>query len=167
MLVVIAVGRRCAGRVTAEEASLILVNGKMWTENLAQPIAQAVALDGTTILAVGSDPEIRKVAGAHTRAIDLGGRLLLPGFNDSHVHLLMGGESVITVQLRTADSQAESKERIAQFAKTLPPGAWIRDGVWDHERWHPALLPNHQLIDQACVDHPRFSVTCGGNKRLR
>jgi hypothetical protein len=142
------------------------VNGKVWTESPTQPRAQAVALDGSKILAVGEDAAVRKLAGPDTRIIDLDGRLLLPGFNDSHVHLLMGGESLITVQLRTADSQAEFKERIAQFAKTVPKGVWIRDGVWDHQRWNPAMLPNHQLIDDACGDHPAILWRIDGHMAL-
>src|SRR6267154_4816736 len=81
----------------ATEASLILVNAKLWTENPAQPTAQAVALDGSRILAVGNNAAIRKLAGPDTRIIDLGGRLLLPGFNDAHVHVLGGGGSLISV----------------------------------------------------------------------
>lgn len=107
---------------------MILVNGKVWTENPAQPTAQAVALDGPTILAVGDDAAIRKLAGPGAQVVDLGGRLLLPGFNDSHVHFLVGGESLITVQLRTANSRSEFQERIAQFAKSLPNGAWRAEG---------------------------------------
>ena len=145
---------------------MILLNGKVWTENPAQPVAQAVALDGSTILAVGDDAAIRKLAGPGTRIIDLGGRLLLPGFNDSHVHFLIGGESLATVQLRTANSQAEFKERIAQFAKSLPKGAWIRDGLWDHERWTPAVLPTHQLIDDVSGDHPAFLWRLDGHTAL-
>src|SRR5215469_5344688 len=92
---------------SAKEASLILLNGKVWTENPAQPVAQAVAVDGSTILAVGDNAAIRKFAGPDTKIIDLGGRLVVPGFNDSHVHFMMGGESLVTVQLGTANSQAE------------------------------------------------------------
>ena len=76
----------CCCNAWATEASLILVNGKVWTENPAQPTAQVVALDGSRILAVGENAAIRKFAGPDTRVLDLGGRLLLPGFNDSHVH---------------------------------------------------------------------------------
>src|ERR1700752_5409940 len=99
----------CCCRASATEASLILVNGKVWTENPAQPTAQAVALDGSKILAVGDNAAIRKLAGPSTRIIDLGGRLLLPGFNDSHVHFLIGGGSLITVDLGTANRQAGIK----------------------------------------------------------
>src|SRR5271155_1167269 len=127
----------CCCSASATDASMILVNAKLWTENPAQPTAQAVALDGSRILAVG-------------------GRLLLPGFNDSHVHFLIGGGSLITVHLGAANSQAEFKERIAQFARTLPKGAWLRNGLWDHQRWNPPVLPDHQLIDDVSGDHPAF-----------
>lgn len=149
-----------------QQASLVLLNGKVWTEDPAHPVAQAVALNGPTILAVGDDAAIRKLAGPGTKIIDLSGRLLLPGFNDSHVHLLAGGESLITVQLRTANSQAEFRQRIAEFAKTLPQGAWIRDGVWDHQRWTPPVLPNHQLIDGVTGDHPTLLWRLDGHMAL-
>ena len=91
----------CCSAAHANEASVILVNGKVWTENPALPIAHAVALDGNTILAVGDDATIRKLAGPDTKVIDLHGRLLLPGFNDAHVHFLDGGASLISVELGT------------------------------------------------------------------
>jgi len=153
-------------QASAKEATLILVNGKVWTENPTRPVAQAVALEGSTILSVGGNAEIRKLAGPDTRVIDMGGRLVVPGFNDAHVHFLVGGESLVTVQLRTANSQAEFKERIAQFAKTLPLGAWIRNGLWDHERWNPPLLPNHQLIDDVSGNHPAFLWRLDGHMAL-
>jgi predicted amidohydrolase YtcJ len=156
----------CCCRASATEASLILVNAKLWTENPAQPTAQAVALDGSRILAVGNNAAIRKLAGPDTRIIDLGGRLLLPGFNDSHVHFLIGGGSLITVHLGTANSQAEFKERIAQFARTLPKGAWLRNGLWDHQRWNPPVLPDHQLIDDVSGDHPAFLWRLDGHMAL-
>ncbi|HEX3471518.1 MAG TPA: amidohydrolase family protein, partial [Silvibacterium sp.] len=156
----------CCCSASATEASLILVNAKLWTENPAQPTAQAVALDGSRILAVGDNAAIRKLAGPDTRIIDLGGRLLLPGFNDAHVHFLIGGGSLITVHLGTANSQAEFKERIAQFARTLPNGAWLRNGLWDHQRWNPPVLPNHQLIDDVSGDHPAFLWRLDGHMAL-
>ncbi len=151
---------------TAQSATMILVNGKVWTENPAQPVAQAVALSNFTILAVGDNDAIRKLAGPETQIIDLKGHLLLPGFNDAHVHFLGGGDSLITVQLGTANSQAEMKERVAAYAKSLPEGAWIRNGNWDHQRWSPPTLPNHQLIDQACGGHPALLWRLDGHMAL-
>ncbi|MBV8817495.1 MAG: amidohydrolase family protein, partial [Acidobacteriaceae bacterium] len=152
--------------LAAKQADLVLLNGKVWTENPAQPVAQAVALEGVTILAVGSDADIRKLASADTKMIDLGGRLLLPGFNDSHVHFLVGGASLTTVQLGTANSQAEFRERIASFAQALPDNAWLRNGLWDHQRWTPPALPNHQLIDVACGSHPALLWRLDGHMAL-
>lgn len=156
----------CCLSASAKEANLILVNAKVWTENPAQPTAQAIALEGSHILAVGDNAAIRKLAGPDTRLIDLGGRLLLPGFNDAHVHFMIGGGSLITVQLGTANSQAELRERVATFAKTLPNGAWLRNGLWDHQRWNPPNLPNHELIDDVCGDHPAFLWRLDGHMAL-
>jgi hypothetical protein len=146
--------------------SLILVNGKVWTENPAQPIAQAVAINGQTILAVGDDAGIRKLASATTRIIDLNGRLLLPGFNDAHVHFLNGGAALIGVQLAGATSQAEFKERIAAFAGTLPAGVWLRNGSWDHQLWTPAILPTHRVIDDVTGNHPALLWRHDGHMAL-
>jgi len=156
----------CCTCAMAKEASLILVNAKVWTENPAQPTGQAVALEGNRILAVGDNDAIRKLAGPDTRIIDLHGRLLLPGFNDAHVHFLQGGGSLITVQLGTANSQVELRDRVAAFAKTLPAGAWIRGGLWDHQRWNPPAPPDHQLIDDACGDHPALLWRLDGHMAL-
>ncbi len=156
----------CCSAARANEASLIFVNGKVWTENPAQPIAHAVALDGNKIIAVGDDATIRKLAGPDTKVIDLHGRLLLPGFNDAHVHFMDGGASLIAVQLADSNSAAEFKQRVAVFAKTLPPGAWIRNGIWEHKRWNPPNLPTHQLIDDVTGDHPTLLWRTDGHTAL-
>ncbi len=163
-LLVLALG--LCGASWAQAPSVILVNGKVWTENPTQATAQAVALDGNRIAAVGSDAQIRRLAAPDAKVIDLRGRLLLPGFNDAHVHLLAGGEALIVVQTRDANSPQEFRDRIAAYAKRLAPGAWIRDGLWDHQRWNPPSLPNHELIDAACGDHPAFLWRIDGHMAL-
>ncbi len=165
LLMVLALGGICS-MASAQKASVILINGKVWTENPAQPVAEAVALDGPLIVAVGDNATIRKMADPDTRVIDLKGRLLLPGFNDSHVHFLIGGGSLISVSLGQANSPAELKEHVAEFVKTLPKGAWIRNGLWDHQRWIPPVLPNHQLIDDVSGDHPAFLWRLDGHMAL-
>ena len=162
---ILAIGTVCSA-ASAGEATLILTSGKIWTENPVQPQAQAVALDGTTILAVGDDAAIKKLAGPGTQLIDLAGRRVLPGFNDSHVHFLDGGGSLIGVPLGDANSPAEFKDRIAKFAQTLPKGAWLRNGNWDHERWQPAKLPDHALIDAVSGDHPALLWRLDGHMAL-
>lgn len=155
-----------ASPALAGDATLILTNGKIWTENPAQPEAQAVALDGTAILAVGDSAAIKKLAGPKTEIVDLKGKRVLPGFNDAHVHFLDGGGTLIGVPLGDANSPSEFKERVAKFAKTLPKGAWLRNGNWDHQRWSPAVLPNHQLIDDVSGDHPALLWRLDGHMAL-
>src|SRR5258708_35602895 len=83
-------------------ATLILINGKVWTVNPAQPRAEAIACLGSRIVAVGTNAEIRRWAGPSTNTIDLRGRLGVPGFNDAHVPFLSGGPNLSRVQLCTA-----------------------------------------------------------------
>jgi predicted amidohydrolase YtcJ len=147
-------------------ASLVLLNGKIWTVNDPQPRAEAVACLGSRIVAVGSNGEIRKWIGAGTEAIDLGGKLVLPGFNDAHVHFFSGGENLAGVQLRDAKSEDEFRRRIADFAAKQPAGRWITGGDWDHENWTPARLPARQLIDAVTAGHPVFVNRLDGHMAL-
>ncbi|MDB5393196.1 MAG: amidohydrolase family protein [Rhodospirillales bacterium] len=143
-----------AGLARAQTATLILLNGKIWTENPGLPEAEALAIEGQRILAVGSSASMRKLAGPKARIIDLQGRRVLPGFNDSHVHFLGGGSSLLHVQLGNANSAAEFRRRLGDYAKSLSEGMWIRAGNWDHQRWNPAVLPTHQLIDDVTPHNP-------------
>ena len=155
---------RVAGAQPA--ASLVLLNGKIWTVNDRQPRAEAVACLGSRIVAVGSNGEIRKWIGAGTEAIDMGGKLVLPGFNDAHVHFFSGGENLASVQLRDAKSEDEFRKRIAEFAAKQPAGRWITGGDWDHENWTPARLPTRQLIDAVTAGHPVFVNRLDGHMAL-
>jgi hypothetical protein len=157
----------CATAADAQVyATLVLVNGHVWTENPAQPEAEAVAVYGNRILRVGTSEEVRRLAGPPTRVIDLHGRRVVPGFNDAHVHFAIGGQVLANVQLLDAASQAEFRARIARFAQLQPAGAWIRSGIWDHERWTPAVLPTHQLIDDVTSKNPVFIMRLDGHMGL-
>lgn len=147
-------------------ASLVLLHGKIWTAAEAQPRAEAVACRGNHIAAVGSNDEIRQWIGPGTQVIDLGGKLVLPGFNDAHVHFVSGGASLASVQLRDTKSEDEFRARIAAFAAKQPAGRWVTGGNWDHENWTPARLPTHQLIDAASAGHPVFVNRLDGHMAL-
>jgi predicted amidohydrolase YtcJ len=147
-------------------ATLVMLNGKIWTVNEAQPQTEAVACLGSRIVAVGSSNEIRKWIGPSTQVIDLAGKLVLPGFNDAHVHFLDGGQNLASVQLRTTKSEAEFRARIAEFAAKQPAGRWITGGDWDHENWIPARLPTRQLIDDVSAGHPVFVERLDGHMAL-
>ena len=144
----------------------IIVNATVHTMDAARPTAEAVAVLGNRIAAVGSTAEIRQLAGQGTRVVDAGGRLVLPGFNDAHVHFLMGGFQLANVDLRDAKSPQEFAERIRKFAEKIPEGQWVVGGEWDHERWTGAPLPTKELIDAATANHPVFVSRLDGHMAL-
>src|SRR6266849_5623687 len=147
-------------------ADLKIINARIHTMDQGQPLAEAVAVSGNRIIAVGTTKEIRKLAGANTRVIDAEGQLVLPGFNDAHVHFMSGGFQLSSVDLRDASSQQEFAERIRAFADKLPPGRWITGGDWDHERWPDAKLPTKELIDRYTPKTPVFVNRLDGHMAL-
>lgn len=158
----------CAGVALHAQlsADLVLFNAKVWTGNPSQPEAEALACAGSRILAVGSDAEIRRLAGPRTRVVDAHGNRVVPGFNDSHVHFVEGGSNLSSVQLRDARTPEEFRERIRKFAATLPKGRWLTGGNWDHENWSPPRLPVSGLIDAATRENPVFLNRLDGHMAL-
>jgi predicted amidohydrolase YtcJ len=148
------------------EADLVVVNANVRTMDSKQPVASAVAVYGDRIVAVGSNEEVRRLAGARTRVVDAKGALVLPGFNDSHVHFLSGGFQLSSVDLRDANTPREFAERIRAFASKLPKGRWVTGGDWDHERWPGAQLPTKELIDAFTPDTPVFVNRLDGHMAL-
>jgi predicted amidohydrolase YtcJ len=143
-----------------------LIHGKIWTENPAQPEAEAIAIRGTHIAQVGSSASISRLIGPNTEVIDLQGKRVVPGFNDSHVHFYIGGTSLTSVRLRGVKSEAELRQALASYAKSRPKGEWILNGSWDHESWSPSRLPTHQLIDEVTPDNPVFVNRSDGHMLL-
>jgi predicted amidohydrolase YtcJ len=150
----------------SEAPSLIVVNANVRTMDPSRPTAEAIAIYGNRIMALGSTQEIRKLAGAGTRIVDAQKQLVLPGFNDAHVHFLSGGFQLASVDLRDADSPREFADRIRTFAEKLPAGRWITGGDWDHERWPGAPLPTKELIDGDTPNVPVFVSRLDGHMSL-
>src|SRR5207244_2099631 len=96
---------------------LVLMNGRIWTGNEAQPWASAVAISGNKVVAVGETKQIRKLATPKTMVIDLVGKFVMPGINDSHVHFLGGALKLFEVELTGARSLEEIQRRVAKFAR--------------------------------------------------
>jgi predicted amidohydrolase YtcJ len=147
-------------------ADLIVRNAKIWTVDKSHPTAQAVAMLGERIVAAGSNDEIEVWHGPHTRVIDAEGKLLLPGFNDAHVHFVDGGLALDSVQLNDATSAEEFARRIAERAKTTPKGEWVTGGDWDETKWNPARMPTKELIDPFTSDIPVFLSRYDGHMAL-
>ena len=144
----------------------IIVNAKVQTMDRNQPTAEAVAIHRNRIVAVGSTTDIRKLAGSNTKVIDAKAHLVVPGFNDAHVHFLSGGFQLASVDLRDANTPQEFAERIRDFAAKLPEGRWITGGDWDHERWPDASLPTKELIDRYTPATPVFVNRLDGHMSL-
>jgi predicted amidohydrolase YtcJ len=137
-------------------ADLIVTNAKVWTVDKAHPTAQAVAVLGDRIVAVGSNTDVEVLRRPDTKVIDGGGKLLLPGFNDAHVHFVDGGLQLDSVQLNDATSTDEFVRRVREQAQKTPKGEWIKGGDWDETKWSPPNLPTKELIDPVTPDNPVF-----------
>jgi len=142
--------------LTTLAADLIIINATVRTMDRNRPTASAIAIIGNRIVAVGSSDDINQLAGSATKLIDAQGQLVLPGFNDAHVHFMSGGFQLSSVDLRDANTQEEFADRIRGFAAKLLNGQWITGGDWDHERWPDAKLPTKELIDRFTLETPVF-----------
>src|SRR5438128_2641242 len=134
----------------------VLVNGKVWTVDRAKPEVEAVAVWHSRILAAGTSEEVKKLVGERTRVIDLKGRRVLPGFYDSHVHLLGSGMRLSEVALKDAKDEAEFGRRLQEFDKKMPRDRWMLGGEWDHDRAFKGELPTAELLDKYVPDRPVF-----------
>jgi predicted amidohydrolase YtcJ len=147
----------------AKPGTVAIVNARIWTGDDAQPWAQSVVIDGETLALVGSDEDARKANAA--QIIDAGGRLIVPGFTDAHVHFISGGFGLASVQLRTANTREEFAARLKAFAATVPAGTWITGGDWDHTLWG-GELPTREWIDSVTPDHPVWVNRLDGHMSL-
>ncbi|HLH55661.1 MAG TPA: amidohydrolase [Verrucomicrobiae bacterium] len=145
---------------------LIVLNGSVHTIDPQRPVAEAIAVDGETISAIGANAEIRALAGPQTKIIDAGGGTVLPGFNDAHVHFLAGGFSLSNVDLRESSSPREMALRLGEYARKAPKGTWILGGDWDHENWEGGALPNRNWIDSLTPEHPVLVTRLDGHMAL-
>jgi predicted amidohydrolase YtcJ len=137
-------------------ADLIVVNARVWTVDAARPRAEAVAVAGDRIVAVGSRAEIEQRRGPETRVIDARGRFLMPGFEDAHIHLMTGGAQLDSVDLKDAATPAEFARRIGERARRTARGEWVLGGNWDEQAWPGAPLPTRELVDAVAPDMPVF-----------
>ena len=137
----------------------IFINGNIWTgQHGASGVmrAQAVAIKADRILSIGTNDQIKKLKKDKTVVVDLGGKFVMPGFNDAHLHLSGGGFEKLNVDLVGTKSLAEMKKRIAERAKTTPQGVWVLGRGWDQTTWTEQALPTRQDINSVTSGHAAF-----------
>jgi predicted amidohydrolase YtcJ len=156
----------CSLAQATPAADLVIINAKVWTVDKSHPSAEAVVVLGGRIVAVGSNADIAAWRGLGTKLIDADGKLLLPGFNDAHVHFVSGGQQLDNVQLKDAASPEEFARRIAARAKATSKGEWILGGDWDETKWNPPNIPTKELIDAVTPNTPVFVDRYDGHMGL-
>lgn len=144
----------------AGAATLVLRNGRIVTVDSARPEAQAVAIAGDRILAVGTNAAIERYVMPGTRVIDLGGRLAIPGFIEGHGHYMGLGESKLELDLTKARTWDEVVRLVADAVRRAKPGEWIDGGGWHQEKWdrRPEPMvegnPVHAALSAVSPDNP-------------
>ncbi|MGH6875723.1 MAG: amidohydrolase family protein, partial [Aestuariivirgaceae bacterium] len=148
------------------EPDLIIVNGDIRTMDPLVPQASALAIGAGVVMALGSDAEIRSLAAHRTRVIDAGGRLVLPGFQDTHIHLQDSGtDRALCVDLEGATSVDELQISLKSFAATTPAAAWVQGVGWYSGVFGEFNL-SRQVIDAAVADRPVFLVASDGHSAV-
>jgi predicted amidohydrolase YtcJ len=153
----------------AEQADLVLRGGNVVTVDEQQPTAEAIAIRGDRILAVGSDKEIAKLIGKQTRVVELAGRLATPGWIEGHGHFLSLGASLEILDLRDAETWEAVVAQVAEAAKNTPEGTWIVGRGWHQDKWRRPPQPNvdgyplHALLSRRTPKHPVLLYHASGH----
>jgi predicted amidohydrolase YtcJ len=136
-------------------ADTVVLHGKVYTLNPKQPWAEAIAIRGDRIVAVGSDVDIIKLQSKDSKVIDAKGRLVLPGFVDCHIHFLDGSFSLSRVDLAGAAGEADIKQRLTEYGAKHPGSDWILGRGWDYAMF-PSSLPDKKLLDEVFPNRPAY-----------
>jgi predicted amidohydrolase YtcJ len=147
-------------------ADVIIYNAKVYIGSPEGAMMGGLTIHGERITHIGStDKAVLKLKGEHTRLIDAGGKLVLPGFNDAHLHFLAGGYGLASVDLRYARTPKAFTAMIEEYAQELHPGAWITGGNWDHTHWG-GELPSREWIDAVTPNNPVWIDRLDGHMAL-
>jgi predicted amidohydrolase YtcJ len=163
-MTVIAMAR--ADEPPPQPADLVLTAGKVWTASSDRPEAEALAVRGERIVFVGRTDGVKPFTGPRTRTIDLHGRRVVPGFYDSHIHLLGAGLQLSRVSLRDCADEAEFGRRLREFDRKLPRDRWLLGGDWDHDRTFAGRLPTAAMLDRYVPDRMVFLHRYDGHMAL-
>jgi predicted amidohydrolase YtcJ len=151
--------------LNSQDMKIAFINGKIFTVNEIQPLAESVISENEKIIFVGSNIEANSFIDDKTTVIDLKGRLMLPGFNDAHLHFISGGFYLLGINLRPAKSLSEFKDILHKYI-SKNEGRWITGGRWDHESWLEKKFPRKEDIDPFSQTTPIFVSRIDGHVGL-
>jgi hypothetical protein len=137
-------------------ADILIVHAKVYTLDPQKPWAQAIAIRRGKIQAVGRDEEVERYRGIGTKRIDAGGKLVLPGFTDCHIHFLDGSLNLGRADLEGAKDPAEIQERLRAYAAKHPDDAWILGHGWNYAMFGQEILPHKKYLDGLFPERPVF-----------
>ena len=152
-----------APATSSGKATVIVTNARIYTVNAKQPWAEALAIADDKILAIGSKEMIDSFREKNTRVIDAHGRLVLPGFTDSHIHFIEGSRVLTQVDLNGATSITEVQKRVKEFAEAHPKAEWILGRGWSYEIFGDAGLPDKKYLDEIVPNRPVYLVGFDGH----
>ncbi len=135
------------------QADMVLHNARIYTMNTDQPEAEALAVRGERILMVGAEAEVLE-AYPEAQRVDAGGRTVVPGLIDAHVHLMGLGQSLLRADLVGTESKQDIIERLQDFAQDLPEDAWLLGRGWDQNDWPEQEFPTRADLDEAFPERP-------------
>src|SRR6202140_3493815 len=154
----------------SQSADVIVTNARIYTVNPHQKWAEAIAVRGDKIIAVGDRQQIEALRGPATKVIDAGQRLLLPGFTDCHIHFMDGSLGLTRVDLNGATAVAEIQKRVKAYADAHPArppaqpnDAWIQGMGWTYPTFAPSGLPTKKILDDIVPDRPVYLIAFDGH----
>jgi len=147
---------------SSQTADIIITNAKIYTVDSKQPWAEAVAIRGSRIVFVGSARSAAELKGAQTKVIDAGGKLVLPGIEDSHVHFVGGSRNLDRVDLMGAKTVSEMQSRIREFSNSHKSAVWIQGRGWMYATF-PGNMPNKKMLDEVVPDRPALMSCADGH----
>ncbi len=150
--------------ITAQQKKAF-INGIIYTVNEEQPESEAVLVENGLITFVGSNQAVKSRIDSSTEVIDLGGKFMMPGFNDAHLHFLGGGFYLMGIDLRPAKSINHFREILSEYVQQFS-GKWVTGGRWDHESWDIQRLPSKEDIDDITGETPVFVSRMDGHLGL-
>jgi predicted amidohydrolase YtcJ len=151
-----------AQREDTGPVDLIVINGKVYSADGSADLAEAVAVSGNKVVAVGANREIQRLRRAQTVVIDAKGGAVLPGFNDAHAHLISGGLSLDQISLSGATTIDEIKDTIRVWSEAHPEREWITGRGWYYQPFNGAM-PTRQMLDALVPDRPAYLIAYDGH----